>query len=75
VTAGLVTGVVFGGAFLALVVQSAHPPLSTPSLVAKGVNELLFPVGCALVVFIAEVLGRHVAAASTADRPVRISIA
>jgi hypothetical protein len=30
VTAGLVTGIVFGGAFLTLVVQSAHPPLSTP---------------------------------------------
>ena len=72
---GLVTGVVFGGAFLTLVVQSAPIPLSTPSLVAKGVNELLFPVGCALVVYIAEVLGRHLAAAPTADRPVRISIA
>jgi hypothetical protein len=35
VAAGLVTGVVFGGAFLALVVQSANPPLSTPSLVAR----------------------------------------
>jgi hypothetical protein len=72
---GLVTGVVFGGVFLMLVVQSASPPLSTPSLVAKGVNELLFPVGCALVVYIAEVLGSHVAAAPTADRPVGISIA
>jgi hypothetical protein len=73
--AGLVTGVVFGGAFLTLVVQSAPTRLSTPSLVAKGVNELLFPVGCALVVFIAEVLGSHVAPAPTADRPVGISIA
>jgi hypothetical protein len=72
---GLVTGLVFGGVFLMLVVQSAPTPRSTPSLVAKGVNELLFPVGCALVVFIAEVLGSHVAAAPTADRPVGISIA
>jgi len=73
--AGLVTGVVFGGAFLALVVQSAPTPLSTPSLLAKGVNELLFPVGCALVVFIAEVLGRRVAATSADDQSLRISIA
>jgi hypothetical protein len=55
--AGLVIGVVFGGAFLALTVASAHPAL--PSLLAKGVNELLFPVGCALVVFFAEVLATH----------------
>jgi hypothetical protein len=60
--AGLVTGVVFGGAFLALVVQSAPTPLSIPSLVARGINELLFPIGCALVVFIAEILGRRAAA-------------
>ena len=73
--AGLVTGVVFGGVFLALVIQSAPTPLSTPSLLARGVNELLFPVGCALVVFIAEVLGRRAAVASADDRPLSISIA
>jgi hypothetical protein len=56
---GLMVGVVFGGLFLAVVIQSAPTPLSTPSLVAKGLNELLFPVGCALVVFIAEVLRTH----------------
>jgi Family of unknown function (DUF5317) len=67
VAAGLVTGVGFGGAFLTLTVLAAPPPL--PSLLAKGVNELLFPVGCALVVFIAEVLGRHVAAAAPAKVP------
>ena len=66
---GLMTGVVFGGAFLAVVVQSAPTPLSTPSLVARGLNELLFPAGCALVVFIAEVLRTHVDPAAAADRP------
>ena len=45
--------------------------LSTSSLLARGVNELLFPIGCALVVFIAEVLGRHVASAPADDRPPR----
>jgi hypothetical protein len=67
VAAGLVTGIVFGGALLTLTVLAASPPL--PSLLAKGVNELLFPVGCALVVFIAEVLGTHVAAAAPATDP------
>jgi hypothetical protein len=71
--AGLVTGVVFGGAFLMLLVQST--PLSTPSLAAKGVNELLFPIGCALVVFIAEVLGAHVDPASAGDRPLGVRLA
>ena len=48
---GMMTGVIFGGVFLAVVVQSAPTPVSTPALLAKGLNELLFPVGCALVVY------------------------
>jgi hypothetical protein len=72
---GLVTGVVFGGVFLAVVVQSAPAPLSAPSLVARGVNELLFPVGCALVVFIAEVLRTHLDPTTAEDRPLKTSSA
>ena len=72
--AGLVTGIIFGGAFLALTVKSAPTPL--PSLLAKGINELLFPIGCALVVFIAEVLGRHTAPATEVeDQLPRITLA
>ena len=70
---GLLTGVVFGGVFLAVAVQSAPTPLSTPALLARGVNELLFPVGCALVVFIAEVLRTHLDPTAAADRPLRTS--
>jgi hypothetical protein len=66
---GLATGVVFGGLFLTVVVQSAPTPLSSPALLGRGVNELLFPVGCALVVFIAEVLRTHLDPATAADRP------
>ena len=72
---GLMTGVVFGGVFLAAVVQAAPTPLSTPSLLAKGVNELLFPVGCALVVFIAEVLRAHLDPPAAVDRPLMASVA
>ena len=72
---GLLTGVVFGGVLLAVVVQTAPTPLSTPSLLAKGLNELLFPVGCALVVFIAEVLRTHLDPATAADRPLTASSA
>jgi hypothetical protein len=72
---GLMVGVVFGGVFLTVVVQSAPTPLSTPSLLARGLNELLFPVGCALVVFIAEVLRAHLDPATAADRPLKTSSA
>jgi hypothetical protein len=72
---GLLIGVVFGGVFLAVVVQSSLTPLSTPSLVARGLNELLFPVGCAFVVFIAEVLRTPVDPAAAASRPLKASSA
>jgi Family of unknown function (DUF5317) len=61
-TAGLLAGLMFGGAALAVVAQSAPTPLSTASLMVKGVNELVFPVGCALVIFTAEVLEKRVSA-------------
>src|SRR4029453_3721699 len=70
---GLLVGVVFGGLFLAVVVRTAPPPLSAPALVARGVNELLFPVGCALAVFIAEVLRTHLDPATAEDRPLKTS--
>jgi hypothetical protein len=70
---GLMVGVVFGGMFLMVVVQSAPTPPSAPSLLAKGLNELLFPVGCALVVFIAEVLRAHLDPATAEDRPLKTS--
>jgi hypothetical protein len=70
---GLLVGVVFGGLFLAVVVRTAPTPLSAPSLLAKGLNELLFPVGCALVVFIAEVLRTHLDPATAEDRPLKTS--
>jgi hypothetical protein len=72
---GLLVGVVFGGMFLAVMVRSAPTPLPTPSLVAKGLNELLFPVGCALVVFIAEVLRIHLDRPAAAGRPLTASLA
>jgi hypothetical protein len=69
---GLLTGVVFGGVFLTIVVPSAPTPLA-PALLARGVNELLFPVGCALVVFIAEVLRSPADPTADEDRPLGVS--
>jgi hypothetical protein len=72
---GLLAGVVFGGLFLTVMVQSALTPLATSALLARGVNELLFPVGCALVVFIAEILRTHRDPAAAEDRPLKASSA
>ncbi|MBI2357515.1 MAG: hypothetical protein HYV04_01125 [Deltaproteobacteria bacterium] len=54
VGAGLVVGVVFGGLTLALM-----SPLPAAALISRGVNEILFPVGCSLVLFTAETLGKR----------------
>jgi hypothetical protein len=62
---GLLTGLAFGAAALLLVAQSTPGPLGVDAFVVRGVNELLFPVGCALVAYAATVLGRH----AGTDRP------
>jgi hypothetical protein len=66
---GLLAGIVFGGAALMVVAQSAPTPLSPATLMVKGVNELVFPVGCALVVFAAEVLGKRASPRRTQQPP------
>lgn len=55
---GLAVGVVFGGAILVLILQAAPTPPPPAALIARGVNEVLFPVGCSLILFAAEVLGK-----------------
>ena len=58
---GLVIGLVFGGSILGIALVSAPEPLATAELVSRGVNEILFPVGCSLVLFTATVLGKRAA--------------
>jgi hypothetical protein len=55
---GLAIGLVFGGTILGLANASAPEPLATTDLVSRGVNEILFPVGCSLVLFSATVLAK-----------------
>lgn len=52
VRAGLAIGVVFGTAFL-FAYRHAKPEADTVEVVSKAINELVFPVGCSLVLFVA----------------------
>jgi hypothetical protein len=56
---GLVIGIVFAAVILTLTIQAALHPPSLASLIARGANEVIFPVGCALVIFSADVLGKR----------------
>jgi hypothetical protein len=47
--AGLAVGIAFGGVLLAL--AAGAEPLSRDRVLAWAVNELLFPVGCVLILF------------------------
>ena len=57
---GLLVGLVFGGTILALSYQMSPEPLATADLVSRAVNEILFPLGCSLVLFAATALGKRV---------------
>lgn len=69
VAVGLGVGVVFGGTILALMSQATQKPLSTVDLLSRGVNEVLFPVGCSLVLFAAETLGKRMGGTSPMETP------
>ena len=58
---GLAIGLVFGGSILGIALVSAPEPLATAELISRGVNEVLFPVGCSLVLFSATALGKRAA--------------
>ncbi len=53
---GLAVGLLFGGTEIALI-PGPIAQLSTTEILTKSVNEILFPVGCALALFSAKVLG------------------
>lgn len=55
---GFACGVVFGVPLLVLTFQ-AMPQLTAGAVAARSVNELLFPVGCALVLYASDTLGKR----------------
>lgn len=58
---GLVVGMFFGSAILALTYWTAPEPLAATDLFSLGINEFLFPVGCSLVLFFTTTLGKRAA--------------
>ncbi len=54
---GLAIGVVAAAAFIALVLR-AQPTTSTTALAGRGISEVLFPIGCAAIVYVTERAGR-----------------
>ena len=56
--AGLALGIVFGGAIVSLTYYAAPEPLPAAKVLSQGVNEVLFPVGCSLVLFVTAAVAR-----------------
>ncbi len=51
VAVGFAAGIIFGGAIVAATYYTSPESPTTADLVVRGFNELLFPVGCTLVLF------------------------
>lgn len=58
---GAAIGLTFGTAIVALLVRSAATPPTLVDLAARGINEVLFPVGCSLVLYAADAMGKRLA--------------
>lgn len=60
--AGLAIGLSFGSAGLLVTSIAASPTPTTVKMVTQGVNEVVVPVGCALILYASGVLGKRVPA-------------
>ncbi len=54
---GLMAGIVFGGITLALTIQQSAQPIPLAGLVSRAINEIIFPVGCSLVLYASTTIG------------------
>ncbi len=62
VAVGLVAGIFFAGDIGAAMYWTSPKSPTFANLVVHSFNELLFPVGCSLVLFSAQALGKRLAA-------------
>src|SRR5215212_10713065 len=60
VAVGLAVGILFGGAIVSFTYWTAPEPLAAADLFSRSANEILFPVGCSLVLYSATALGERV---------------
>jgi hypothetical protein len=56
---GLAVGAAFGGLTIYLVIAAAPQLPGAAALAARAVNEVIFPIGCALVLYAAQAMGRR----------------
>ena len=56
--AGVSVGVIFGGVLVFVATRAAAAPLAASALAARGINEVVFPAGCAAVLYAADVLAK-----------------
>ena len=57
--AGIATGLTFGVLLVWAGVRSQAGPVGPVDLVGRGINEILFPLGCSLVIYASEAFGRR----------------
>lgn len=58
---GVVAGVVFGGAIIAYTLGSATSSPELVKIATLATNELIYPIGCAVILFAADALGAQLA--------------
>jgi hypothetical protein len=56
---GAAVGLTFGSAIVAVLASTAAHSLTLVELAARGIGEVLFPVGCSLVLYAADVIGKR----------------
>ena len=56
---GLGVAIVFGGAAVGYTVNVSSPAPATGKVVALGLNELLYPIGCALVLYASDAMSQR----------------
>jgi hypothetical protein len=58
--AGAAIGLTFGSVIVFLLARAAAQPMGSVDLAARAINEVLFPIGCSLVLYGAESLGKRI---------------
>jgi len=58
---GLIVGLVFGSAIVSIPYGFATELMPVAKVLPQFINELIFPVGCSLALFAADVIGKRVA--------------